>query len=79
MLKIYNGNIKQLLNTSGQDYRKLNLKEQLPTLTHEDILKLLTTNGNLIKRPFFITQTSGIVGFKESEWKHFSQNAIQHT
>ena len=68
MLDKYNGDLKRLFNTSGQDYRNLNLKEKLDTFTEEYALQLLSKNGNLIKRPFLISESIKIVGFKETEW-----------
>jgi arsenate reductase len=61
-----NGEVRKLFNTSGQDYRALNLKEKLPTLSKEEALALLASNGNLIKRPFLVTDTATLVGFKNS-------------
>ena len=72
MLNTYNGELKKLFNTSGRDYRELNLKEKLPHLSNTEALKLLSENGNLIKRPFLITKKSGLVGFKETNWKNFT-------
>ena len=63
------GEIRKLFNTSGQDYRSLNLKEKLPTLSEQEALDLLSSNGNLIKRPFLISKGSILVGFKEDLWK----------
>ncbi len=65
----YTKNIKKLFNTSGGDYKDLNLKEKLPGMSEDDQLKLLASNGNLIKRPFVITQEFGLIGFQEEEWK----------
>lgn len=62
------GELKKLLNTSGQDYRKLNMKDKIKELTEDDVLKLLTENGNLIKRPFVVGKEFGITGFKEDQW-----------
>ena len=69
MLRIYDGNIRKLFNTSGQDYQKLNLKERLPRLSVNEAIDLLATNGNLVKRPFVLTENDGRVGFKEAEWE----------
>ena len=60
--------LKKLFNVSGQDYRALNMKEKLPGLSEEEALKLLSENGNLVKRPFVITENTGLVGFKEEDW-----------
>lgn len=60
--------IKKIFNTSGRDYKALGLKDKVSHLTEEQIIKLLASNGNLIKRPFVISETSGWVGFQEA-WK----------
>ena len=69
MLKIYEGNLRRLFNTSGGDYKELNLKDKLPTLSDTQAISLLAGNGNLIKRPFVLINKSGVIGFKEEEWK----------
>ena len=71
MLKFYGGNIRKLFNTSGADYKKLNLKENLPKLSEAQLIDMLNTSGNLIKRPFVINKEGGRVGFKEEEWADF--------
>ena len=68
-LKFLNGDTKKLFNTSGQDYKALNLKDKLPAMNEEDKLKLLNSNGNLVKRPFVISPDFVLVGFKEEDWK----------
>ena len=68
MLKIYQGELKKMFNTSGQDYRALDMKNRLPSMSVDEAIDLLSQNGNLIKRPFFLTDSSGIVGFRESDW-----------
>lgn len=62
---------QMLFNTSGQDYRALNMKEKLPTMNDSEALKLLSRNGNLVKRPFALDESAGVflTGFKEDEWK----------
>ena len=62
------GQIKALFNTSGVDYRQMELKDKLPTLSEAEALKLLAANGNLVKRPFVIGCDLSLVGFKETEW-----------
>jgi arsenate reductase len=69
MLKYYNGDSRKLFNTSGKDYKDLNLKDKLGSMSLEDQLILLSKNGNLIKRPFVLGSNWGLVGFKEDEWK----------
>ena len=65
----YVGDIRKLFNTSGQLYREMKLSEKLPQLSEAEAIRLLAKNGKLIKRPFALTGRSGMVGFKESEWK----------
>lgn len=65
------GDLKKLFNTSGKDYREGNWKEKQITLSESEILKALSENGNLIKRPFVIGEKGNLVGFKEEEWKEF--------
>ncbi len=62
------GDIRKLFNTSGQDYRSLNLKEKLPNLSNDQALELLANNGNLIKRPFLISKSETLVGFHAETW-----------
>jgi arsenate reductase len=71
MLAAHSGDLRRLFNVSGQDYRNLGLKDKLPAMSNDAVLKLLSTNGNLVKRPFAIDTTNKIylVGFKEDEWK----------
>ena len=69
MLEIYGGEIRKLFNTSGQDYQKLNLKNKLPTMSEKEAIELLSKNGNLVKRPFVLTESGGLVGFNEAEWQ----------
>ena len=59
-----NGDIRKLFNTSGQDYRSLGLKDKLSTLSENEAIALLASNGNLIRRPFLITENATQVGFK---------------
>ena len=68
MLANYDNNIRKLFNTSGEDYKALNLKEKLINMNDEEAIKLLSGNGNLVKRPFAIAGNRGIVGFREEEW-----------
>ncbi len=69
MLAIYGGDLRKLFNTSGLDYKALNMKEKLPKLSVDEAIDLLAGNGNLVKRPFVITEQGGVVGFKEEEWR----------
>ena len=60
--------LKKFFNTSGLLYKSMELKDKLPTMTEEEQLKLLSTDGMLVKRPLVIGKDFVLVGFKESEW-----------
>lgn len=59
--------IRKFFNTCGQKYRELGLKEKLPTMTEEEMLDLLASDGKLIKRPIIQAGDRVTVGFKEEE------------
>ncbi len=71
MKKFLGGDLRKLFNTSGMDYRQLNLKDKLPDMSVDEAIDLLNSNGNLIKRPFALSSDGGMVGFKEAGWKSF--------
>ena len=60
--------LKKFFNTSGLLYKSLDLKNKLPEMTENDMLKLLSTDGMLVKRPILIGDDFVLVGFKEVEW-----------
>lgn len=60
--------LKKFFNTSGKLYKEMNLKESLPSMSDEEQLKLLASNGMLVKRPLIIDGDTVMVGFKEKEW-----------
>lgn len=60
--------LKKFFNTSGLLYKSMELKGKLPTMSEEEQLKLLATDGMLVKRPIVIGKDFVLVGFKESEW-----------
>lgn len=62
--------IKRFFNTSGLLYKSLNLKDKLPVMTVEEKLRLLSTDGMLVKRPLLIHGETVLTGFKENEWKN---------
>ena len=61
--------LKKFYNTSGLLYTSMELKDKLPTMSEEDRLKLLATDGMLVKRPLVIGKDFVLIGFKESEWE----------
>ena len=61
--------LKRFFNTSGLLYKEMKLKDKLPTMSEEEQLKLLATNGMLVKRPILIDEDTVLVGFKEAEWR----------
>jgi len=61
--------LKKLFNTSGLLYKSLDLKNKLPTMTDDEMLKLLATDGMLVKRPLLIGEGFVFVGFKKIEWE----------
>ena len=60
--------LKKFFNTSGLLYKSMELKDKLPTMPEEEQLKLLATDGMLVKRPLVIGENFVLGGFKESEW-----------
>ena len=60
--------LKKFFNTSGLLYKEMQLKDKLVTMNEEEMLKLLATNGMLVKRPLLVKGEDVLVGFKEAEW-----------
>ena len=60
--------LKKFFNTSGLLYKSMNLKDKLPTMTQEEQLRLLASDGMLVKRPIAVKGDVVLTGFKESEW-----------
>lgn len=61
--------LKKFFNTSGLIYRSMNLKDKLPQMTDEEQLKLLATDGMLVKRPLVLGDDFILTGFREKEWE----------
>ncbi|MCI8889218.1 MAG: arsenate reductase family protein [Hungatella sp.] len=61
--------LKRFFNTSGVLYKEKGLKDKLPTMSEEEQLELLATDGMLVKRPLLIGDDFVLVGFKEEQWK----------
>ena len=60
--------LKKFFNTSGLLYKSMELKIKLPTMSEDEMLKLLATDGMLVKRPILVGDDFVLVGFKEREW-----------
>ena len=61
--------LKKFFNTSGLLYKSMNLKEKLPSMTEEEQLRLLSSDGMLVKRPILVKGDKVLTGFKEAEWE----------
>ena len=61
--------LKKFFNTSGLLYKSLDLKNKLPSMSEDEMLNLLSTDGMLVKRPLLIGDGFVLVGFKEDEWR----------
>ena len=61
--------LKRFFNTSGLQYKALGLKDKLPTMTEDEQLALLATDGMLVKRPLLVADDFVLVGFREKEWE----------
>ena len=68
-IKLSGKEIKKWFNTSGLKYKSLNLKEKLPNMSDREKIKLLASDGMLVKRPILISEKGILIGFKEAEWK----------
>jgi arsenate reductase len=67
-LAAHSGELRRLFNTSGRDYREQKLGDKLPELSEAAALKLLASNGNLVKRPFLIGDGVALAGFNAESW-----------
>lgn len=61
--------LKKFFNTSGMIYKQMNLKDKLQEMTEDEQLKLLATNGMLVKRPLVVGEDFILTGFREKEWE----------
>lgn len=62
---------KKFFNTSGMLYREMNLKDKLTTMSDDEMISLLATNGMLVKRPLVVGENGVLVGFKAETWSEF--------
>ena len=60
--------VKKFFNTSGKLYKEMGLKDKLAQMSETDQIKLLASDGMLVKRPLIIEENRVLVGFKEAEW-----------
>ena len=60
--------IKKFFNTSGRLYKEMHLKDKLKDMSEEEQVKLLATDGMLVKRPLLVGEDKVLVGFREAEW-----------
>ena len=60
--------LKKFFNTSGLAYKEMQLKDKLPGMSEEEQLRLLATNGMLVKRPLIVDGETVLTGFKEADW-----------
>lgn len=60
--------LKKFFNTSGMLYKSMQLKDKLPTMSYDEQLKLLATDGMLVKRPLIVSDDFVLTGFREKEW-----------
>ena len=61
--------LKKFFNTSGLLYKSMQLKDKLADMTEEEQIKLLSTDGMLVKRPILVTENTVLVGFKEKDYE----------
>ena len=61
--------IKKFFNTSGVLYKEMKLKDKIKDMSREEMIKLLATDGKLVKRPLLICDDKVLVGFKEEQYK----------
>ncbi len=61
--------LRRFFNTSGMAYRALGLKDRLPGMDEAEALKLLASDGMLVKRPLLVADKAVLVGFREADWE----------
>ena len=60
--------VRKFFNTSGLIYKSMELKDKLPSMSDDEMIKLLSTDGMLVKRPLLVDEGLVIIGFKEAEY-----------
>ena len=61
--------LRKFFNTSGLLYKSMNLRDRLPSMSEEEQIALLASDGMLVKRPILVTEKTVLVGFREAEWE----------
>ena len=61
--------VSKFFNTSGLLYKELNMKDKVRTLSEDELVDILASNGMIVKRPILVAGETVLVGFKEDEWK----------
>lgn len=61
--------LRKFFNTSGLLYKSMQLKDKIPTMTEEEMLRLLSTDGMLVKRPLIVADGFVLLGFKEGDYE----------
>lgn len=69
--------LKKFLNTTGDKYRELNMKERLGYMTEDEVVAMLASHGKLVKRPLLTDGSTVLVGFKEEEWAEALGSAFE--
>lgn len=69
LIKKSGKDVNKFFNTSGMKYRELALKDKLPSLTYDEKIELLSSDGMLVKRPLLELDNTVLIGFKEKEWE----------
>lgn len=67
-IKKYNISVKKLFNTSGILYREMNLKNKLDDMNEDEMIRILSSDGMLVRRPLLLSEDKLLIGFKEKEW-----------
>lgn len=76
--KISDMPLKKFFNTSGLLYKSMELKTKIPEMSEDEMLKLLSTDGMLVKRPLLVSDDFVLIGFKESIWADVLSPTQQH-
>ena len=70
LIKKSQKDVNKFFNTSGLKYRELKLSTKLPSMTYEEKLEVLSSDGMLVKRPLLELENTVLIGFKEKEWNN---------